>query len=83
MGPETATRAFNASSFSSIGNVLAREPSDDAIDGNSICCQSPPGKFSDVSINRNLRPVLVEDADSEMIDFAERHSLKSARALQA
>jgi hypothetical protein len=65
------------------GEVLAWEPATDDIGNNSVCSEPVGGKLSDISINRNLGPMFVEDANGERLDLAERDSLEPARALQA
>lgn len=81
--PETAALAFNASTSSRRADVLTGEASDDNVHGNSVCSKLLSGEFSNVSINRNLGPMLVKDANGEGLDLAERDGLEPARPLKA
>ena len=81
--PQTRSRTFEASPLSSEGNVLAREPAADDIDGNSIGSKSCCGELADVVIARDLWPVLCQDAATEWVYLAERYSLEAAGALKA
>jgi hypothetical protein len=80
--PETRSRTFEASSFASKGNVLAREPAADDINGNSIGSKSCCGKISDIFVAGDIRPMFRQDLAAERIDLAEGLRLEAARALQ-
>lgn len=81
--PKTRSRTFDARSLSSSGNVLAREPAADDIDGNSVSSKSVGCEVSNVMVDRNIGPVFRQHAAGVVLDFAEGDSLKAARALQA
>jgi hypothetical protein len=75
--------ALHPGTASSDTDVLARKTSANDIDGNPIGSERCFGEFSDISINRNLGPMLVQDADSEWLDLAEGDRLEPTRAFQA
>src|SRR6185312_4091420 len=80
--PEARLRALNSRAHSCAANVLAGEASTEDIGNNSVIAQSRGGEFSDVIVDRYLRPMFSEHAPTERIDLAERDGLKSARPLQ-
>jgi len=83
LGPKAAALAINADLSTCARDVLAREPSADDVNGNSIGSKAFCGKGSDVIVAGNLGPVLRQDAAAEGFDLAEGDRLESARALQA
>lgn len=62
--------------------VGARKSSAEDINGNSISGQSVGGKRSDVFIALHPRPVLGQDTLAELVDLAERNTLKPARPFE-
>lgn len=58
-------------------NVLARTAAADDVNSNSVCRQALSGEFSNVFINRNLRPMLCQDTPAERIDFTHRGDLEA------
>jgi len=83
LGPKPAACPFTNSGFFSGGrNVLAREPSGNDIDGNSIGSKSLAGKCADIFITWNSGPVLGQYFAGEWFNFAECHSFKTARAFK-
>lgn len=64
-------------------DILAGEASADRIDANAVMGKSSCAERSDVSIDRDLWPVLREHASGEGFDFAERDSPEAARPFQS
>jgi hypothetical protein len=62
---------------------LAREPSADRVNGNSIGSKSCSGEFADVAIAFYLRPVLGQNLVAVGINFALGDGLESAAAFEA
>jgi len=82
LGIEAASSAFIQSNFGpGDANILAREPTRDDINGNSVASKSVGCEFSYVMIAGNLWPMFLEDAPREFFDLAERHGLKATSAL--
>jgi hypothetical protein len=63
-------------------DILAGESPNDDVGNNSVCGKPFGGDLSDIAIHGHSRPILVEDAHRERLNFTERHGLESARALQ-
>lgn len=82
LDPEAASRSIQASAKSCERQILAREPSADDIDGNSIGSKSLCGEFSNVMIARHLWPVFRQHAAGKFFNFAKGDRLKPAGAFQ-
>jgi hypothetical protein len=74
---QTAALSGKPCAFACGANVLAGEAAADDINGNSIGSKLVCGKFSHVSVARNVWPVLGEDAAREVFNFAERDCFKA------
>jgi hypothetical protein len=84
LGPQAAAGSFRDSRALAGGtDVLTGESAADDINGNSVCPEPIGSELLNVSIDRNLGPVLAENAAAELIDLAERDGLEPARAFQA
>jgi hypothetical protein len=81
--PETRSRTFEASSLASEGNVLAREPAADDIDGNSIGSKPCAGEGSHVVVAGNVWPVLGKHSSTERINLAEGDGCEAAGTFEA
>lgn len=75
--PKPAALTLKSCTAAGRRKVLAREPTADDINGNSIGSKSLCGKFSHVAVARDAGPVLGEDFAGELFDFAERDGFKA------
>lgn len=80
--PQTRSRTFEANSLSSEGDILAREPAADDIDGNSVSGKSVSCEGSDIFVAGHLWPMFRQDFPTEWVDLAEGGRLEAARPLQ-
>ncbi len=81
--PKAGSPTVKASALSGGADVLAREPSADDVNGNSIGSKPLGGEVSDVMVDGNSGPMLGEHPARELFDFAEGDGLETAGALQA
>ena len=71
-----------ARAFACERDVLAWEPPDNDINGNSIGSKPVCGEFANVMVARHLWPVFRQHAAGEFLDLAERDGLETASAFQ-
>lgn len=81
--PKPAALTGKPCTLSGRADILAGEPSADRVNGNSIGSKSLRCEFAHVAIAGDVWPVLCEDTTGELLNFAERHGLETARPLKA
>jgi hypothetical protein len=81
--PKTGSLPVKTARRASPREILAREPTADDIDGNSVSAKSVGCKGSDILVPFDVRPVLREDAPAKWINLALRHGFEPARSFQA
>jgi hypothetical protein len=81
--PQARTVSEKTRSLASGRNILAREPSADRVNGNSIGSKPVGGEFADVMVAGHLWPVFRQHAAGKVFDFAEGDGLETARAFKA
>jgi hypothetical protein len=80
--PQTAALTFEASALARKANVLAGEPADDNVNGNSIGSKDFSGEFADIIVNLHSGELVLHDALAKRQHFAERDGLEPARPLE-
>jgi hypothetical protein len=80
--PETSSLTRDTSALSSEADVLAGEAAADDINGNSISGKSVGCEFSDIVVDRHLRPVFAQHRAAIRLDFAKSRCFKAASSFQ-
>lgn len=80
---EAASLAGQPQTVTRDADVLAREATANTVNGNSIGSKSLCGKFPNVSVAGDIRPVLCEDFAREFFDLAEGDRFKSSGSFKA
>jgi hypothetical protein len=81
--PQTAALTFEASALARKANVLAGEPADDNVNGNSIGSKDFSGEFADIIVNPHSGKLVLHDALAERQHFAERDGPEPACSFEA